>query len=109
MQYALENGIDAQIISEKNRIRLLGLKRREIVLKKEKDIYSYKYVSMIPVSEKVTNVNTTGMKYNVNDYADNKGKKESKICLFIIKSFDDVENLIPMFKEICADIIRNAI
>ena len=48
-------------------------------------------------------------KYNVNDYADNKGKKESKICLFIIKSFDDVENLIPMFKEICADIIRNAI
>ncbi|MBQ5446768.1 MAG: thiamine diphosphokinase [Lachnospiraceae bacterium] len=68
MQYALENGIDAQIISEKNRIRLLGLKRREIVLKKEKGIYSYKYVSMIPVSEKVTNVNTTGMKYNVNDY-----------------------------------------
>ena len=46
----------------------MGLKRREIVLKKEKGIYSYKYVSMIPVSEKVTNVNTTGMKYNVNDY-----------------------------------------
>ncbi len=68
MQYALEIGIDAEIVGDKNRIRLLGLKRKEVILKKDADRYSYRYVSLIPVSDQVTNVSTKGMKYNLTNY-----------------------------------------
>lgn len=66
LQSALECGIEAMIVSEKNRIRLLGDKRKSIILAKEDS--GYKYVSLISLSEKVSSVTTTGMKYNVNNY-----------------------------------------
>lgn len=66
LQSALECGIEAMIVSEKNRIRLLGDKRKQITLTKEESMY--KYVSLIPLSEKVSSVTTMGMKYNVSDF-----------------------------------------
>ncbi len=68
MQYALEIGIDAEIVGDKNRIRLLGLKKRQVILQKDSDRYAYQYVSLIPVSDQVTNVTTKGMKYNLTNY-----------------------------------------
>lgn len=66
LQSALECGIEAMIVSEKNRIRLLGDKRKRIVLEKEDSMY--KYVSLIPMSDKVCSVTTKGMKYNINNF-----------------------------------------
>lgn len=66
LQSALECGIEAMIVSETNRIRLLGDKRKHIVLNKEDSMY--KYVSLIPLSEKVSSVTTMGMKYNVSNF-----------------------------------------
>lgn len=66
LQSALECGIEAMIVSEKNRIRLLGDKRKQITLTKEESMYQY--VSLIPLSEKVSSVTTRGMKYNVSDF-----------------------------------------
>lgn len=66
LQPASEVGIDAMIVNEKNRIRLLGYKRKKITLTKKDNIY--KYVSLIPLSEKVTGITTKGMKYNISNY-----------------------------------------
>lgn len=66
LQSALEQGIEAMLVSEKNRIRLLGDKRKSIVLKKEES--KYKYVSLLPLSEQVLAVTTTGMKYNIKNF-----------------------------------------
>lgn len=64
LQMALESGVEAVILNENNRIRLLGRKCRKIVIKKE----YYKYVSLIPLTPVVTNITTVGMKYNVEKY-----------------------------------------
>ncbi|MBQ3666313.1 MAG: thiamine diphosphokinase [Lachnospiraceae bacterium] len=66
LQYALHKGIEAVLVSPKNRVRLLGDKRRSIVLRREE--VPYKYISLMPVSESVKSVTTTGMKYNVNNF-----------------------------------------
>lgn len=66
LQPASEAGIDAMIVNEKNRIRLLGYKRKRITLNKKDN--NYKYVSLIPLSEKVTGITTKGMKYNISNY-----------------------------------------
>ena len=66
LQPASKAGIDAIIVNENNRIRLLGDKRKNIQLTKKENIY--KYVSIIPLTEKVTGITTKGMKYNVNNY-----------------------------------------
>lgn len=64
LQMPLEQGIDAVIINSHNRIRLLGVKRKEIELKKSE----YKYVSIIPMSECITGLTLTGMKYPLRNY-----------------------------------------
>lgn len=64
LQMALEKGVEAIIVSENNRIRLLGRKCRRIIIKKE----NYKYVSLIPFTPVVTNITTVGMKYNIEKY-----------------------------------------
>lgn len=61
LQKALDEGVEAMLVSEKNRIRLIGNKRKSIILKKD----IYKYVSLIPLSDEVINVSAKGMKYNV--------------------------------------------
>lgn len=66
LQPASEVGVDAIIVNENNRIRLLGYKRKRITLTKKDNIY--KYVSLIPLSEKVTGITTKGMKYNISNY-----------------------------------------
>lgn len=66
LQPASEAGIDAMIVNENNRIRLLGYKRKKITLTKKNN--NYKYVSLIPLSEKVTGITTKGMKYNISNY-----------------------------------------
>lgn len=64
LQMPLEQGIEAVIINSNNRIRLLGVKRKEIELKKSE----YKYVSIIPMSECITGLTLTGMKYPLRNY-----------------------------------------
>ncbi len=64
LQMPLEQGIDAVIINSHNRIRLLGVKRKEIELKKSE----YKYVSILPLSESVSGLTLTGMKYPLGNY-----------------------------------------
>lgn len=64
LQQAMDAGVEAVIVSEKNRIRLLGHKRKRIVLMKDK----YKYVSLLPLTWEVRNVTIKGMKYNVTKY-----------------------------------------
>lgn len=66
LQYALEKGIEAILVNEKNRIRLLGDKRRSMTLVRADTLY--KYVSLMPLTDKVTSVTTSGMKYNVNNH-----------------------------------------
>lgn len=66
LQTTSEAGIDAMIVNENNRIRLLGYKRKIITLTKKDS--NYKYVSLIPLSEKVTGITTKGMKYNISNY-----------------------------------------
>lgn len=66
LQSALEYGIEAMIVSEKNRIRLLGDKRKNIMLSKEES--GYKYVSLLPLSERVGSVTTKGMKYDIKNF-----------------------------------------
>ena len=43
------------------------------------------------------------------DNSDNRGKKESKICLFTIKSFDDVVKLIPVLEKIHDIVLQFAV
>lgn len=64
LQTTLENGIETVIVGEHNRIRMLGNNFRCLTLRKSE----YKYVSLIPVSEVVTDITTAGMKYNVEHY-----------------------------------------
>ena len=64
LQMPLEQGIDAVIINSHNRIRLLGVKRKEIEMKKSE----YKYVSILPMSDCVTGLTLTGMKYPLGNY-----------------------------------------
>lgn len=66
LEYALENGIESMLVSEKNRIRLLGDKRQSILLEKRNSYY--KYVSLLPFSDKVGGVTTRGMKYNLTNH-----------------------------------------
>ena len=66
LQYAMQRGIDAIIASTKNRIRLLGDKRKSIVISKSES--PYKYVSLIPFSKKVEMINTQGMKYEIKNF-----------------------------------------
>ena len=66
LQYALHKGIEAVLVSPKNRVRLLGDKRRSIILRREET--PYKYISLVPISESVKSVTTTGMKYNVKKF-----------------------------------------
>lgn len=60
----LEYGIDAVIVNVHNRIRLLGVKRKEIEIEKS----DYRYVSVLPMSENVTGLTLEGMKYPLKDY-----------------------------------------
>jgi thiamine pyrophosphokinase len=64
LQKALEKGVEAVIVNENNRIRLLGKRYRRITLKKD----MYKYVSLLPMTPTVTNISTVGMKYNIDKY-----------------------------------------
>lgn len=64
LQEALSNGIEAIIISDKNRIRLLGKKRKNITLHKD----GYRYVSLMPLTDVVTSVSTIGMKYDITNH-----------------------------------------
>ncbi len=70
LQVALNNGIEAIIVSRNNRIRLLGKKRHDIKIYKGE----YKYVSLIPLTDLVTGISTKGLEYNLEErdfYIDN--------------------------------------
>lgn len=60
----LELGIDAVIVNYHNRVRLLGVKRKEIELEKSE----YRYVSVLPFTETVTGLTLEGMKYPLKNY-----------------------------------------
>lgn len=64
LQSALEAGIDAMLVSKNNRIRLIGYSRKNIIIEKSE----YKYVSLIPLSDVVKKITTTGMKYNIENF-----------------------------------------
>lgn len=79
LQIALEKDIDTVIVNENNRIRLLGMhsgmksdknsdkeNRKSITI--ERDWLNYQYVSLLPLTEKVTDVTIEGMKYGLNHY-----------------------------------------
>lgn len=63
LQVALNNGIEAIIVSRNNRIRLLGKKRHDIKIYKGE----YKYVSLIPLTDLVTGISTKGLEYNLEE------------------------------------------
>lgn len=63
LQVALNNGIEAIIVSRNNRIRLLGKKRHDIKIYKGE----YKYVSLIPLTDSVTGISTKGLEYNLEE------------------------------------------
>ncbi len=46
---------------------------------------------------------------NVVDKSDNRGKKESKICLFNVESFENVVDLIPTLREVYETVIKIAV
>lgn len=60
LEWFLDQGIDAVIYANNNRIRLLK-GPATIKLKKE----NFKYLSLLPVSEKVTGIDTIGLKYTL--------------------------------------------
>jgi len=62
LKKALEKGIEAKIINEKNEIQLIN-KKTYI----EKD-NNYKYISLIPLTTEAEGVTIKGMKYTVQDY-----------------------------------------
>lgn len=64
LQMALSNGVEAVIVSPNNRIRLLGTKRKDIIIFKSE----YKYVSLIPMTDRVSGITTKGMKYNLSNF-----------------------------------------
>ncbi len=64
LQMILDAGVEGYIVDKNNRIRIIGGKRKRLDIKKTS---KYRYVSIIPLSEKVTGVSTKGMKYNVNN------------------------------------------
>lgn len=64
LQIPLEQGIDAMILDNCNRIRLLGTTKKELWLKKSE----YKYISIIPMTEFVAGLSLSGMKYPLNEY-----------------------------------------
>ena len=64
LQIPLEQGIDAVILDTFNRVRLLGITKKELELEKSE----YKYISLIPMTELVSGISMSGMKYLLNDY-----------------------------------------
>lgn len=61
LQKAINNNVNAVIHDVNNRINIIGGNRRSIQLEKS----VYKYFSLIPLSEKVTEINVTGAEYNL--------------------------------------------
>lgn len=45
----------------------------------------------------------------INDNTDNRGKKESKICLFNVSSFEEVNQIIPVLHKIYTKVIELAV
>ena len=60
---AMEQGVDCMLLDPHNRIRMIN---RGLVLKKEEQYGNY--VSLLPVTPKVTGVTLKGMKYPLSDY-----------------------------------------
>ena len=60
MKYVLEHGASPMILTGKSRIYLID---DEIVLARE----NFDYVSLIPCTERVTGITTTGLKYELNN------------------------------------------
>lgn len=60
MKYAYENGAEPMILTADTRVYLVG---ESITLARE----NFDYISLIPCTEKVTGVTTTGLKYNLRD------------------------------------------
>lgn len=62
LKKALDKNIKSKIINEKNEIELIN---KDIVLKKDN---KYKYISIIPLTSKVTELTIEGMKYSLKNY-----------------------------------------
>lgn len=60
LKYALDNNIECKIIDENNEIQLIN--KTTIIKKKE---ITKKYISLIPLTEKVENINLKGFKYEL--------------------------------------------
>lgn len=61
---ALKQGVDAYLVDENNRIRLLD---HDCVIERE-ELYG-KYISLLPLTETVTGLTLTGMAYPVEDFS----------------------------------------
>lgn len=62
LKKALDKNIKSKIINEKNEIELIN---KDIILKKDN---KYKYISIIPLTSKVTELTIEGMKYSLKNY-----------------------------------------
>lgn len=60
LKYAMDNEVECKIIDEKNEIQLIN--KTKILKKKE---INKKYISLIPLTEKVENINLKGFKYEL--------------------------------------------
>jgi thiamine pyrophosphokinase len=59
----IENDVGIQIVDEHNRIRMVN---QSMVISKKEQFGTY--ISLIPCTEKVTNLTLTGFKYNLTDF-----------------------------------------
>lgn len=62
LKYALDKKVDCKIVDENNEIQLIN---KTTILNKE-EIHK-KYISLIPLTEKVDNINLRGFKYELKD------------------------------------------
>lgn len=62
LRQALEKSVNAKILNENNEIQLIN---KSTTIKKDNN---YKYISLIPLTNEVTGVTITGMKYSLNNY-----------------------------------------
>lgn len=60
LKYALDNNIECKIIDENNELQLIN---KTMILKKKE--INKKYISLIPLTEKVENINLKGFKYEL--------------------------------------------
>ena len=93
LQLPLEKAITATILNPQNKIRLLGEQLNSLVIKKSKN--SYKYISLIPMTDQVIGISTKGLKYNlINRVFD----KSINISLGVSNEILDNECTISIYK-----------